>query len=179
VRSLFVRTSVVMLLVACESDRELQATDASSAATVEAGARDLPASPTLDAGLALDAQIEGAEQPSDESLANGLRITDAAIAAILALDAAVPRDQTARCGAPAASNGVGLACTPQGRECPSGLTCTARFRGDAGICTMLGCGGRPDACGSGASCCTLLQAGGVSLCFPNACLPTTCLEAFQ
>ena len=48
----------------------------------------------------------------------------------------------------------------------------------AAICTTLGCGATPGDCGEGAPCCTLLHAGGVSRCFPNGCLPSTCLEGY-
>jgi hypothetical protein len=107
-------------------------------------------------------------------------IPDAALAAAIA-NAALPPDARAKeatCDAGPTDTGVGLACTRGGRQCPPNLLCTADFSGENGICTILGCGGTADACASGASCCTLLQAGGASLCFPNACLPGSCLEGY-
>jgi hypothetical protein len=98
--------------------------------------------------------------------------SDAALAG--AAYANKPPDAT--CDAGATATGVGLACTRGGRQCPPRLLCTADFIGDGGICTILGCGGMSADCGPGASCCTLLAAGGASLCYPNACLPNSCLE---
>jgi len=141
--------------------------------------------PAADAGAASneagpsDAAAPGdAAQSSRPVFGNGLVLTDAAIEAIMGLTPE-QRMQTARCESGPVDSGIGLTCTPRGGQCRSaGLTCTADFRGDSGICTRLGCAA-PDDCGGEASCCTLLQAGGVSLCFPDACYPTTCLELFQ
>ena len=109
----------------------------------------------------------------------GLVLTDAAIAAFNALTPEERSVGQARCDSGPVDSGIGLTCTPRGGECPAGLTCTARFGGDTGICTELGCGPPPNDCGPGASCCTLLQAGGASLCFPDACFPASCLQNFQ
>jgi hypothetical protein len=149
--------------------------DTGGAGGSDAQRRPLPASDaavaTLDAG--------GQAAPSPTTFGSGLVLTDAAIEALMALTPE-QRMQTASCPSGPVDGGIGLACTPRGRQCAAtGLTCTADFRGDGGICTRLGCGLAPEDCGTGASCCTLLQAGGVSLCFPDACYPTTCLELFQ
>jgi hypothetical protein len=172
---------VAVLLAACGKDSPAHgdAHGPSRDAAVDA------AVPAADAGAAA-----GASGPSDAAAAsdatqsppptfgNGLVLTDAAIDALMALTPE-QRMQTARCESGPVDSGIGLACTPRGGQCRSaGLTCTADFRGDSGICTRLGCA-TPEDCGAEASCCTLLQAGGVSLCFPDACYPTTCLELFQ
>lgn len=120
---------------------------------------------------------EDATAPRDlDATIFGLVIPDAVIVAIRSEEAGT---QEARCETGPTPSGVGLACTRRGRQCPPDLTCTADWRGETGICTRLGCGVTPDDCGVEASCCTLLQAGGVSLCYPDACRPSTCLEDFQ
>lgn len=137
------------------------------------------AKPSADAGAqhALDATTD-AGPSTTPTIGNGLVVSDAALQAVMALSPE-QRMQPAHCDSGPVDGGIGMACTPRGGECRgAGLTCTADFRGDGGICTRLGCGSAED-CAPGASCCTLLQAGGVSLCFPDACYPTTCLERFQ
>jgi hypothetical protein len=105
-------------------------------------------------------------------------IPDAALAAVLASASLDAKALEATCDAGPTDSGIGLTCTRGGRQCAPNLICTANFRGDSGICTILGCGLTPDACAPGASCCTLLQAGGVSLCLPDSCLPGSCLEGY-
>src|SRR5579864_1280640 len=125
-----------------------------------------------------DASVDSS--PNDASLQCPDRVPEAALAAN-SVNAALPPDARAKealCDAGATGTGIGLACTRGGRQCPRGLLCTADFSGQNGICTILGCGCGAAECGPGASCCTLLQAGGASLCFPNACLPGSCLEGY-
>jgi hypothetical protein len=85
----------------------------------------------------------------------------------------------AACDAGPTANGIGLTCTRGGRQCRQGLQCTADFIGQTGLCTILGCGGGSADCGPGAQCCTLLSAGGASLCLPIACIPNSCLEGYD
>ena len=125
-----------------------------------------------------DASVDSS--PNDASLPCPDHIPEAALAANSA-NASLPPDARARealCDAGPTATGIGLECTRGGRQCSRGLLCTADFSGQNGICTILGCGCGARDCGPGASCCTLLQAGGASLCYPNACLPGSCLEGY-
>jgi hypothetical protein len=125
-----------------------------------------------------DASVDSS--PNDAKPPCPDHIPEAALAANSA-NAALPPDARAKealCDAGPTGTGIGLACTRGGRQCSRGLLCTADFSGQSGICTILGCGCGAADCGPDASCCTLLQAGGASLCFPNACLPGSCLEGY-
>jgi hypothetical protein len=149
----------VIVFVACES----AGVNVDSGTSIGAGAGD-------DAAIGSSAVDADASMTSLPSFPHDF--TDAALAS--AAYANKPPD--AVCDAGPTDTGVGLACTRGGRQCPAKLLCTADFIGEGGICTVLGCGGMSADCGPGASCCTLLAAGGASLCFPNACLPNSCLE---
>jgi hypothetical protein len=80
------------------------------------------------------------------------------------------------CMAAANAMGVGASCTAGGGQCPSGLQCSTDLSASsnpAGFCLKLGCATSTD-CGSGATCCAPPQSGGIKLCLPNACLPSSC-----
>jgi hypothetical protein len=96
-----------------------------------------------------------------------------------ASDAGVPRAADAGvCGEVETPTGVGRKCTQAGNECPGSMMCSAGQGGtDAsagGICIQLGCTATSD-CGTGGTCCTPAQGGGlVNICIPEACRPATC-----
>jgi hypothetical protein len=78
------------------------------------------------------------------------------------------------CTATENEKGIGRACTHGGGECKTGTACSADFDGStSGICISLSCTSS-DACGSGANCCKLPQAGGIALCLPDSCTPGDC-----
>lgn len=91
----------------------------------------------------------------------------------------VPRAPDAGvCGEVETPTGVGRHCTMNGSECPAGMTCTAGQAGTdpnaGGYCIKIGCEAQSD-CGTGGTCCTPTQAGGlVNICIPEACRPLDC-----
>lgn len=92
----------------------------------------------------------------------------------------VPRDPAAgECGdQKETETGVGRACTKGGDECPADMSCSAdqgQGQGGGGICIQLGCEADAE-CGTGATCCTPPQGGGViNICIPEACRPEDCI----
>jgi hypothetical protein len=91
----------------------------------------------------------------------------------------VPRAADAGvCGEVETPTGVGHPCTPTGNECPTGMTCSAGQGGTSasapGICVQIGCKTQAE-CGTGGTCCTPSQAGGlINICIPEACRPSDC-----
>jgi hypothetical protein len=83
-----------------------------------------------------------------------------------------------QCTPTANSLGIGAACTAQGGQCASGLSCStdlqASAKGTPGFCMKVGCTGSSD-CGSGATCCSPAQGGGaINVCLPGNCVPSDC-----
>jgi hypothetical protein len=71
---------------------------------------------------------------------------------------------------PPNDKGIGTACTKGGGECPEDLACTLDLVSYdiPGFCILPSCATQAD-CGAGASCCALQQAGGFTICVPDAC----------